>query len=61
MYSVFAELEGINKDIVSLGASIYQLTDPGNHHTNSYTYDNGILKEALMSHTLFNFKLTLKH
>ena len=59
--SVFAELEGINKNIESLGASIYQLTDPGNHHTNSYTYENGILKEALVSHMLFNFKLTLKN
>ncbi|MAL60183.1 MAG: hypothetical protein CMC14_09055 [Flavobacteriaceae bacterium] len=58
--SVFAELEGINKDFVNLGSSTYQLTDPSNHHTNSYTYENGILKEALISHTLFNFKLSLK-
>ena len=58
--TIFAELEGINKNITKLETSIYQLTDPGNHHTNNYTYENGVLKEALISHTLFNFKLTLK-
>lgn len=58
--TVFAELEGINKNIAKLDTSIYQLTDPGNHHTNNYTYEKGVLKEALISHTLFNFKLTLK-
>ena len=59
--SVFAELEGINKNIANLGASVYQLSDPGNHHSNSYTYENGILKEALISHTLFSFNLKLKN
>ncbi|WP_028283520.1 DUF6134 family protein [Olleya marilimosa] len=58
--TVFAELEGINKNIVNSGVSTYQLTDPGNHHTNNYTYENGVPKEALISHTLFNFKLSLK-
>ncbi|WP_179022185.1 DUF6134 family protein [Winogradskyella forsetii] len=58
--TIFAELEGINKNITKLETSIYQLTDPGNNHTNNYTYENGVLKEALISHTLFNFKLTLK-
>jgi hypothetical protein len=58
--TIFAELEGINKNITKLETSIYQLTDPGNNHTNKYIYENGVLKEALISHTLFNFKLTLK-
>ncbi|QHI36164.1 hypothetical protein IMCC3317_15230 [Kordia antarctica] len=57
--TVFAELEGITKTISKAGLSMYVLSDPGNHHTNNYTYTNGILKEAVISHTLFNFKLTL--
>tara|TARA_R110000868_G_scaffold374288_1_gene638691 strand:- start:209 stop:544 length:336 start_codon:yes stop_codon:yes gene_type:complete len=55
---IFAELEGITKNITNIGASNYQLTDPGNHHTNTYTYDKGKLKEAIISHELFNFKLS---
>lgn len=58
--TVFAELEGITKTISKTGSSMYVLSDPGNHHTNSYTYTNGMLEEAVISHTLFNFKLTLK-
>jgi len=58
--TVFAELEGINKNIASLDGYVYQLTDPGNNHTNTYSYKKGILKEAIISHALFNFKLTLK-
>ncbi|MDB4291806.1 hypothetical protein N9954_00245 [Maribacter sp.] len=57
---VFAELEGITKNITNIGASDYQLTDPGNHHTNKYSYDKVKLKEAVISHELFNFKLSLK-
>ena len=57
---IFAELEGITKNITNIGASNYQLTDPGNHHTNTYTYDKGKLNEAVISHELFNFKLSIK-
>ena len=58
--TVFAELEGINKNIAKTETSVYQLTDPSNQHTNKYIYDNGVLVEATISHTLYNFKLTLK-
>ncbi|GGG49427.1 DUF6134 family protein [Bizionia arctica] len=56
---MFAELEGIYKDITETGDNAYLFTDPDHSHKNTYTYENGILKEGIIDHALFNFSIIL--
>lgn len=56
---VFSETEGLFKNIIATGANSFQLTDKGNH-VNNYTYDNGLLTEAVINHTLVDILLILR-
>ena len=56
---VFSEIEGIYKNIIAKDANTYQLSDNGNH-VNSYIYENGVLTEAVINHTLFNILIQIK-
>lgn len=58
---IFAELEGIYKNIAVSSDNTYLLTDPGNHHTNTYVYAEGILQNATIDHAIVNFTLTLRN
>jgi hypothetical protein len=56
---IFAELEGVYKDITESGTNAFLFTDPDHSHKNNYTYDNGILKEATIDHAIVNYRIVL--
>lgn len=57
MSKMFAELEGVYKDILEIENNAYLFTDPDHSHKNTYTYENGILKEGVIDHAIFNYKI----
>ena len=56
---VFSETEGVSKNIISTGNNTFQVSDIGNH-TNNYTYENGVLQEAIINHTYIDVLIQLK-
>lgn len=56
---MYFEISGEKTTIQTLTAHEYLITDPHNGNKNEYNYKNGVLKNAIIKHTMANVYLTL--
>lgn len=56
---MYFEISGEKTIIQTLNTHEYLITDPHNGNKNEYNYKNGILKNAIIKHTMANVYLTL--
>ena len=54
---IYSEVDEIYKLITKVGRHKYKITNPENGKTSFFTYENGILNHAEISHTYVNMKL----
>jgi hypothetical protein len=57
---LYFEINGKKTTVQTLKAHEYLITDPHNGNKNEYTYKNGVLKNAIIKHTMANVYLDLK-
>jgi hypothetical protein len=58
--NLYFEINGEKTSIENAGLHKYLITDPHNGKKNEYTYKNGVLKQAIIKHSMANVYLTLK-
>jgi len=58
---VFSEFEIINQTIKKISTNEYELTNPSNNQVNTYSYTNGVLKSAIIPHSMVTFYITREH
>lgn len=58
--TIYSEFDGINKPIQNIGIKKYQIKNPKNGHLAEYMYRDDLLKEAVVHHSLMDFKFYRK-
>jgi len=56
---LYFEINGEKTKVETVKTHEYLITDPNNGNKNEYTYKNGVLKNAIIKHTMANVYLTL--
>lgn len=56
---LYFEINGEKTTVETIKTHKYLITDPNNGNKNEYTYKNGVLKNAIIKHTMANVYLTL--
>lgn len=57
---VFSEMDAVYKPIHVNGPHQYELDEPNGNRQNEYHYHNGILRKAVIDHSLMNFTVERK-
>lgn len=54
---LYSEIDGVTKPLEKMGVHEYQIKEPDNGNINEYFYEDEMLKEARIHHTLMTFRL----
>ena len=57
---MYFEINGKKTIVKSAGTHEYSITDPHNGNKNEYTFENGMLKQAIIKHAMANVYLNLQ-